>query len=656
MAAKELVIDVKMQNQALKAEINRLNGQLDTLKNQAKSTGGGFGVLEQAVGKFDLSGKTAMSMVTKFAGALGVATTAGAVFNRMLSTSQGLGDTFEKIQTQVNSAMDYFAQSLANMDFNNFISGMRSAVIEGGKLADMLDQLQSDLQVLGVRGAKTRKEIGEKYLEYYSTDDVKKRQQIMDEILKKERQQREETKAIAKEQRATGLQTLKTAVADDTVTEKKLLGMIENYTDEQLKKMANRYASRLQAQNSHRPGWGSSPMSMSSAMSNGTYRVSQEAKYFNTKQAREDQIAFRLMDAQDSEGGPLKKARDLVRGAYDMETQVINEEVAILRKKNKTDAQAEAAAKKLLTGTTTTKKPTPPPAGSMAGIDAQISDLRKKLTFETDEKSMVKIQKEINNLTAQKRHLEFMIDFRLWEEEHQKLSSFVKKNPIVTPVKLELDDAKIKKQLEDLGKKIKQQLADEAEKALMKGQRGAEKFANQMAVCGDIVGYTAQMGSYFGEEWDKAVKILNQIAGAIDLISQLIPLVSLLTMKEEKRNAIIAKGAVGDAIASAAKTPIIGWLLVGAAAAAAIAALATANGLAEGGIVGGSSLVGDNVLARLNGGEMVLNQGQQARLFNLLDGTASLGGGSGEITWKLRGADLYGSLRNYNNIKKRVRG
>ena len=47
----------------------------------------------------------------------------------------------------------------------------------------------------------------------------------------------------------------------------------------------------------------------------------------------------------------------------------------------------------------------------------------------------------------------------------------------------------------------------------------------------------------------------------------------------------------------------------------------------DGGIVPGSSFVGDKVDARVNSGEMILNQRQQAKLFNMANG----GGGGGEI-------------------------
>lgn len=74
---------------------------------------------------------------------------------------------------------------------------------------------------------------------------------------------------------------------------------------------------------------------------------------------------------------------------------------------------------------------------------------------------------------------------------------------------------------------------------------------------------------------------------------------------------------------------------------------------AEGGIIGGGSNHGDMQLARVNSGEMILNNTQQATLFDLLDGGASMVGNGGNVEFKIKGSDLYGSLRNYGSIKSK---
>lgn len=73
--------------------------------------------------------------------------------------------------------------------------------------------------------------------------------------------------------------------------------------------------------------------------------------------------------------------------------------------------------------------------------------------------------------------------------------------------------------------------------------------------------------------------------------------------------------------------------------------------LAGGGIVQGSTTIGDRVIARLNAGEMVLNQRQQSRLFDLIDHGNVYGDGISTSTVRVKGSDLYLALKNYQKIK-----
>lgn len=91
-----------------------------------------------------------------------------------------------------------------------------------------------------------------------------------------------------------------------------------------------------------------------------------------------------------------------------------------------------------------------------------------------------------------------------------------------------------------------------------------------------------------------------------------------------------------------------------AAVASILAAFASIPKFADGGIIGGSSFFGDKMIARVNSGEMILNQSQQGRLFQMIN-SGNLGGNvkvDGEI--KVRGKAMYIAIRNYmksENIK-----
>lgn len=102
--------------------------------------------------------------------------------------------------------------------------------------------------------------------------------------------------------------------------------------------------------------------------------------------------------------------------------------------------------------------------------------------------------------------------------------------------------------------------------------------------------------------------------------------------------------ATANGVASASKLPFPANLAAVATVVATIASVfSSLPKFADGGIVGGSSYFGDKLLARVNSGEMILNQGQQARLLNMVDGGNVRV--SGDV--RLNGKDIYISLRNY---------
>ena len=86
-----------------------------------------------------------------------------------------------------------------------------------------------------------------------------------------------------------------------------------------------------------------------------------------------------------------------------------------------------------------------------------------------------------------------------------------------------------------------------------------------------------------------------------------------------------AEGIVG-ALALAGKIASITAAFAGVISSIKGATTPTAPKFAQGGIVPGSSFSGDNVIARVNSGEMILNDRQQANLLNIANGSQTSGG------------------------------
>ena len=110
--------------------------------------------------------------------------------------------------------------------------------------------------------------------------------------------------------------------------------------------------------------------------------------------------------------------------------------------------------------------------------------------------------------------------------------------------------------------------------------------------------------------------------------------------------------ALGHQLAAQAALNIISapWAsagyAAGAVAAYAAASWAKAQKFAQGGIVGGSSYSGDNVLARVNSGELILNMAQQDNVAKALSTLAEMSGltgsGGAGVSVYMAGSTIYG--------------
>lgn len=108
--------------------------------------------------------------------------------------------------------------------------------------------------------------------------------------------------------------------------------------------------------------------------------------------------------------------------------------------------------------------------------------------------------------------------------------------------------------------------------------------------------------------------------------------------------------------AAYAEIPFVGPALAAAAMGEYMAlwAMASIPMYAKGGILGGNTTIGDSTLFLGNKGEMILNNRQQAHLFEMLDGGANGGSVSGQVEFKIKGDTLWGVLDNRAKKKSRI--
>lgn len=167
----------------------------------------------------------------------------------------------------------------------------------------------------------------------------------------------------------------------------------------------------------------------------------------------------------------------------------------------------------------------------------------------------------------------------------------------------------------------------------------AEAFLKEKDYINGIASAVSSLGSAFSSMGENGAAAFMQIlAQAV----QLIPVIQALAMAEGVEGAARTSKHWAEAIA-------------GIAAISASIIAAFHQKFADGGIVKGGSYSGDSTLVRVNAGEMILNRGQQANLFKMLNEGISSNASVSDVHFKIQGRDLVGVLNNYNNKMSKLR-
>lgn len=187
-----------------------------------------------------------------------------------------------------------------------------------------------------------------------------------------------------------------------------------------------------------------------------------------------------------------------------------------------------------------------------------------------------------------------------------------------------------------------------------KQQKSMEEVVDTISTMG---GAFNSLGNAFSQAGDEGTAAALQIMGSTaQMASEVIPeIIKLIGAKQGE--------AMASGVASAAPLPFpenIGAIAtIVATIASTFASIMSAVGaFADGGIVGGGSKIGDHMIARVNAGEMILNDRQQANLFKMInDGQeANKSNVHVVVSGKVRGKDLELVLANLNGVKKLTSG
>lgn len=607
--AADLVTRLLLQN----ADFDR---QLKESKKQVENFEKGINVMKSSLGTV--------------ATALGLAMGANEAFNRVMSSSQTLGDKYAATMESVKRVTEEFFYAVGSGDLSTFNGGLRDLIDLAKEAYNAMDQLgnvnisssyfdakygaamaEAKLQAKNKTSTTEDREAGFAKWEQALSDQAgandAKLKALMDAILT----------TVKSQAGYAGLninfKDVENALAIDLATPERRTALKEMYAA-QKDEFDKAYAEivRRNRVTTQQSGFGGMTQETDMGKVNAEVKpllaTYKDAIIVNTLLNKATDEQLQQIASLGAQYANVERAQaDLQREYY--------ESLAEFRNSKKS-------------GSTTASKSSPAKAiygeGSLGYLNQQLSDLQKQYTSATETSTRLAILSAIDSVNKDKKAIEL-------EAELGNLK----------PLDSSMQKPKGKNVTDDLNNgNIKVKGVDP------KAVSANLDYVDSISQIGHAMAGVTSIADEGAASWiNYGTQVVSSIASAI-------PQIAALTVAQKAQASANAEVGVTGAIASVASIPIVGWIMAAAAAASVISAMAAIPKFAGGGIVPGSSYYGDRVPAMLNSGEMVLNASQQANLFRMIDGGAS---GQMQAKVTVEGDKLAVLIDRVNAKRRRVR-
>lgn len=552
-------------------------------------------------------------------------------FKKVMNATGDGADQLEKMMTQAETSTDSFFNTIANGDFSNLLDNLKNAITIGGEYADMMDEIEDRKRGLSLQESQKELEIlklKETYSNKLNSKDV--RLDALKQMKTLEIELGQIRESIAKE----GLDaSLKQMTLNNTLTQEQIDNVYLLFETQ----------TRLDAQ----------------------YYNELQDKLYNNKSgySKSDIETMQSMYAQNGmqglENNPYAKMWDEIVQLQ----KKSNEEV-----KNGKIGLVDYAGWLYQINNNVT--------GSEKTIDGFISA--------TKELSRVRLenQQSINDLTRKTSALELgigteqekilnnaekeLLVYKDSNKELEKKSNLLANyfaNQTDALNNLNNDNYKLDGALDTVTGWDLNSGASWQQDTPVAGAEDVYEGSGQDYKVLDTIDRNKQRAQQFSEDIGF---ILSQ--GTADMIGNFaegigamlagdkvdfgkVILMGLVQMAESIGRLAIQMGlavkALQTSLLASPMLAIIGGTALLAIAGAVKASLSSAAKFAEGGIVGGYSFSGDKVPAMVNSGEMILNSGQQTRLFKMLNGGVNTNSSNPmQVEFVIAGSQLVGVLNN----------
>lgn len=630
-------------------------------------------------------------IIGKLSLAVGVA---GGAYEAMTKTINSNRDVAEKWKGTVEGGkivVDQFFSSLASGDWSGFSAGIENAINQGMELERVLISLHDKMTAFSIVEGEARATLEQqkRIIESRTSTSSEKeeaRKIYLEEIQKIDKQ----AQSAEKEARAASRSVFQRYGQVQGVTDEKVYKYMTEYLGGQNEEY-NKFERELKTIERKSMGKGLVGNMLASIATQGDpaalERHSQaksevkEARekapkefveWYDIKQRMDQEevtkVASKIIEAQN-----IRQRRD----AYVNSTKELNQNFDEQGKyiEQKRSAAISNSVKSVQKTIEEVKTP-------LQLLEEQIKDVTTELSFPTDTTDIDALRDKLKQLQEDKKELEKLIKLRVEGVEDLSIPAIDPLKVPLTPILAQVEMQKVKKQLQEEVKALEKELSVtvsvEKRKQItsqienkqsdikvleastpdlkvklpeVKGYNddieGLIKNNNSLITSfGMVSDAVGMIGNAFGASGDS---VLQWGLNVVTSVTRAVGAMATLIAAKRAEATANASSAVTGAASSVAGIPIAGAAMAVAAAASVIAAFANIPKFAEGGVVGGNSYYGDKILARVNSGELILNNRQQQTIFNQMQQVQAPQPQEGKVEFRIRGQDLEGILTKHKN-------
>lgn len=554
----------------------------------------------------------AITSFTKFAGGIGIALTASEAFEKGIRSCQTTSDLFDNNLNAAKDSVDAFFRSLVTGDWNSFNNGIIGAFNNLKDLSMIMDELAD-------------KKLSLSYIKAEDLRDVERFEQIAKDTNKTYTERVNAVQNMSgvishlnksiKETNDLDIEALNKSYASKSglnINREDLDYFFKNtnFSGELTTAANNAYKEYIRLQREASKKYAANRQDVNTFGYDPSRRYQKE--YLEAKKALE--VYQQQNDFLIKQGWLTEEADDKRKQTVERLKEQLNAEKEIysLQKRADETRRSVTTSNKANTISTTTTTTNTITEGSIAEIEKKIASLKQQYTNAANDGTRAGIMVAIKEAETQLKMMQLRaIKMDLLSSKPIHIAA---KNPLEGLDTSDLDPF-----------------------------RDTEVFQKDNSTLDYLATIGSLMGNISGATDNATASWLNYFSNILAGTTALLPLL-----------ASVFKIKAMEGIASQAKLKFpLNIIAMAATAAGLAAAVANIPKFTNGGIFTGNNTIGDMNIARVNSGEMILNNRQQRNLFNILNSNGSSTNGNTEVKLRIEGRDLVGVLSNqYNKTSK----